>query len=93
MNQLPLPASQLNTDVSPEAVDQRLRELAQLYRLGMALQDAQLLGSAEEVRCRTENAEKGIPIVAGTNMKVVELVLEKMAYGWSPRNCIFSIPT
>ena len=37
--------------------------------------------------------ESGIPIVAGTNMKVVELVLEKMAHGWSPRNCIFSIPT
>ncbi len=28
--------------------------------------------------------EKDIPVIAGTNMKVIELVLEKMAYGWSP---------
>ena len=28
--------------------------------------------------------ENGVPIIAGTNMKVIELVLEKMAYGWSP---------
>jgi uncharacterized protein (DUF433 family) len=36
--------------------------------------------------------EKGIPIVAGTNMKVVELVLEKMAYGWSPEELYFQHP-
>ena len=29
------------------------------------------------------NDEK-VPIIAGTNMKVIELVLEKIAYGWSP---------
>jgi uncharacterized protein (DUF433 family) len=29
------------------------------------------------------NDEK-VPIIAGTNMKVIELVLEKNAYGWSP---------
>jgi len=28
--------------------------------------------------------EAEVPIIAGTTMKVVELVLEKMAYGWSP---------
>ncbi|MEK6689983.1 MAG: DUF433 domain-containing protein [Nitrospinota bacterium] len=28
--------------------------------------------------------EKGIPFIAGTTMKVVELVAEKVAYGWSP---------
>ena len=36
--------------MSPEAVDQRLRELAQLYRLGVALRDAKLLGPVEELR-------------------------------------------
>ena len=28
--------------------------------------------------------EAGIPIIAGTTMKVVELVLDHLAYGWSP---------
>jgi len=28
--------------------------------------------------------ESGVPIIAGTTMKVVELVAEKIAYGWSP---------
>ncbi|MDE3088506.1 MAG: DUF433 domain-containing protein [Chloroflexota bacterium] len=28
--------------------------------------------------------EKNVPTIAGTNMKVIELVLEKTAYGWSP---------
>jgi uncharacterized protein (DUF433 family) len=28
--------------------------------------------------------EDGLPIIAGTRTKVVELVVEKMAYGWSP---------
>lgn len=28
--------------------------------------------------------EKGVPFIAGTTMKVVELVAEKIAYGWSP---------
>lgn len=36
--------------------------------------------------------ERGIPVVAGTNMKVVELVLEKMAYGWSPEELYFQHP-
>lgn len=27
---------------------------------------------------------KGVPIIAGTTMKVVELVEAQMAYGWSP---------
>ena len=25
-----------------------------------------------------------VPIISGTNMKVIELVLEKIAHGWSP---------
>jgi len=36
--------------------------------------------------------EKDVPIVAGTNMKIIELVLEKMAYGWSPEELHFQHP-
>jgi uncharacterized protein (DUF433 family) len=28
--------------------------------------------------------EDGVPTIAGTTMKVVELVAERLAYGWSP---------
>ena len=28
--------------------------------------------------------ENGVPVISGTTMKVLELVIEKMAYGWSP---------
>ena len=28
--------------------------------------------------------EKGIPWISGANTKVVEVVLDKLAYGWSP---------
>ena len=36
--------------------------------------------------------EKQVPIIAGTNMKVIELVLEKTAYGWSPEELLFQHP-
>lgn len=36
--------------------------------------------------------EKNVPVIAGTNMKIVELVLEKMAYGWSPEELHFQHP-
>ena len=36
--------------------------------------------------------EKGVPIIAGTNMKVIEIVLEKTAYGWSPEELYFQHP-
>ena len=36
--------------------------------------------------------EKGVPGIAGTNMKVIELVLEKSAYGWSPEELHFQHP-
>jgi uncharacterized protein (DUF433 family) len=32
------------------------------------------------------------PVLAGTNMKVIELVLERMAYGWSPEELHFQHP-
>lgn len=34
-------------DMSPEAIDQRLRDLAQIYKLGMSLRDAKWLGPIE----------------------------------------------
>lgn len=33
-----------HADMSPEAIDRRLRELAQIYKLGMSLRDAKWLG-------------------------------------------------
>jgi len=36
--------------------------------------------------------EKSVPIIAGTNMKVIEIVLEKTAYGWSPEELHFQHP-
>ena len=37
-------------------------------------------------------SEASVPLVAGTNMKVIELVLEKVAYGWSPEELHFQHP-
>ncbi len=37
-------------DMSPEAIDQRLRDLAQLYKLGMSLRDVKLVGKAVDLR-------------------------------------------
>ena len=36
--------------------------------------------------------EDGVPIIEGTTVKVVELVLETMAYGWSPEELHFQHP-
>lgn len=36
--------------------------------------------------------EDGVPTIAGTTMKVVELVAEKLAYGWSPKELHFQHP-
>ena len=36
--------------------------------------------------------EDQVPIIQGTNMKVVEIVLEKTAYGWSPEELHFQHP-
>lgn len=33
-----------------------------------------------------------VPIITGTTMKVVELVIEKIAYGWSPEEFHFQHP-
>ena len=36
--------------------------------------------------------EKGIPIIAGTAMKVVEIVEAQLAYAWSPEELHFQHP-
>jgi uncharacterized protein (DUF433 family) len=36
--------------------------------------------------------EKGRPVIAGANMKVVELVLDHTAYGWSPEELAVQHP-
>ncbi|MBT9149169.1 MAG: DUF433 domain-containing protein [Dehalococcoidia bacterium] len=36
--------------------------------------------------------EVGVPIITGTTMKVVELVIERTAYGWSPEELHFQHP-
>lgn len=36
--------------------------------------------------------EQGVPLVKGTTMKVVELVMAQRAYGWSPEELHFQHP-
>jgi uncharacterized protein (DUF433 family) len=35
---------------------------------------------------------KGVPAIVGTTMKVVELVMAQIAYGWSPEELLFQHP-
>ena len=48
----PPPTSRV--DMSPEAIDQRLRDLGQLYKLGMSLRDSKPLGRAVDLKPRAE---------------------------------------
>jgi uncharacterized protein (DUF433 family) len=36
--------------------------------------------------------EKGVPVIERTTMKVVELLVERLAYGWSPEELHFQHP-
>lgn len=45
-------------DMSPEAVGRRLRELGQLYRLGMSLQKAKRIGKVGEPALEAETPPK-----------------------------------
>jgi uncharacterized protein (DUF433 family) len=36
--------------------------------------------------------ELGVPMIAGTTLKVIELVLDSKAYGWSPEELHFQHP-
>jgi uncharacterized protein (DUF433 family) len=37
--------------------------------------------------------DANLPMIAGTNTKVIELVLDRMAYGWSPEELQFQHPS
>jgi uncharacterized protein (DUF433 family) len=36
--------------------------------------------------------EQGLPVIAGTIIKVVKLVMAQMAHGWSPEELHFQFP-
>jgi len=36
--------------------------------------------------------EKGVPMIGGTTMKIVELIAERIGYGWSPEELHFQHP-
>ena len=36
--------------------------------------------------------ESGVPMIVGTTMKVIELILDSKAYGWSPEELHFQHP-
>jgi uncharacterized protein (DUF433 family) len=36
--------------------------------------------------------DEGVPVISGTNMKVIELVLNKISHGWSPEELHFQHP-
>lgn len=36
--------------------------------------------------------DEKVPVISGTDIKVVELVLDKIAYGWSPEELHFQHP-
>lgn len=36
--------------------------------------------------------QKEVPMITGTNMKVIELVIARKAYGWSPEELHFQYP-
>jgi len=44
------PRRTIQVDMSPEAIDRRMRELAQLYRLGMRIRSARRLGKVRDLR-------------------------------------------
>ena len=53
------------------------------------------VGPVTVVETRYEHVvlnETHVPIIAGTTMKVIELAVEKNAYGWSPEEIQFQHP-
>src|SRR5512145_771997 len=36
--------------------------------------------------------EKRVPVIAGTSTRIIELILDKVAYGWSPEELQFQHP-
>jgi uncharacterized protein (DUF433 family) len=67
----------------------------EILRIGRGIVWAGRYLSMSLVETRYEHVilnEAQVPIIAGTNMKVVELVLERTAYGWSPEELHFQHP-
>jgi ribosomal protein L13E len=54
-------------DMSPAAVGRRLREVGQLCRLGISLQNAQVLGGVEEIRRRSRPQESSDNLPGGVS--------------------------
>ncbi len=54
-------------DMSPAALDRRMRDLSQLYRLGMLIKQAKRLGTVEEHEQATQ-AEGG-PLLQATEAR------------------------
>jgi hypothetical protein len=50
----------IQVEMSPEAIDRRLLELAQLYKLGIAIQNARRIGKVNKIRSleSLENQDK-----------------------------------
>ncbi len=50
------------------------------------------LATTETTYEHIEIDSAGVPIIAGTNMKLIELVLSQLSYGWSPEELYFQFP-
>jgi hypothetical protein len=53
-------------DMSPEAIDQRLRELGQLYKLGMALRNPTWIWRGNITEAAESSREKAVSNVGNT---------------------------
>jgi hypothetical protein len=70
-NEMKVPNKNRFIDMSPEALDQRLRDLAQLYKLGMALKDARRIGKVEQLRqAESESSRSSNVLVDGIREKI-----------------------
>ncbi len=47
---------------------------------------------ATSITKQLETDEKGVAWISGANTKVIEVVLDKLAYGWSPEEIHFQHP-
>jgi hypothetical protein len=60
----------IEVDMSPEAVDQRLREMGQLYRLWLTMRQARFIGRAEDLgpaRFKLGAPRSASPVAAGAD--------------------------
>lgn len=51
-----------------------------------------MLAVAQTPYCYIELDDKNVAFIAGTNMKLVELISSYLAYGWSPEELHFNYP-